>query len=218
MKILSVNMGQVITYPWRNGTPSALHKTPSKEAVFINTLGLSGDEQADRKNHGGEDKAVFILPASHYERFQIQQPFGFLGENLTLSGLDESQICLGDRLQIGDVLLEVTQPRSPCWKLGERASIQENWTMASFLQAYTKEGYVGFYCRVIQSGFVQAGDSVHWLPEKNERHKLTIQTLFIAKQYHKTPEQIQQLNIAIKHPALSEAWRTSIQTLLTQYQ
>jgi len=217
MKIVSVNIGPVITYPWRNGTRSALNKTPTKESIFIDTLGLSGDEQADQKKHGGEDKAVFILPASHYERFKIQQPFGFLGENLTLSGLDESQICLGDRLQIGEVLLEVTQPRSPCWKLGEHASIQENWTMATFLQAYSKEGYVGFYCRVIQEGFIQEGDTIHWLPEESKNEKLTIQALFTAKQFHKTPEQIHQLNIAIQHPALSESWRTSIETLLTQY-
>ncbi|VAW44495.1 Uncharacterized protein conserved in bacteria [hydrothermal vent metagenome] len=217
MNILSVNIGQVTTQPWRNGTPSALNKTPIKEVVFIDTLGLSGDKQADRKNHGGEDKAVFILPAAHYKRFKIQQPFGFLGENLTISDRDESQICLGDRLQIGDVLLEVTQPRSPCWKLGEHASIQANWTMATFLQAYSQEGYVGFYCRVIQSGLVQSGDTIHWLPEQSDRGKLTIQALFMAKQFHKTPEHIHQLNIAIKHPALSEAWRTEIQTLLTQY-
>jgi MOSC domain-containing protein YiiM len=217
MQLVSVNIGQIKMYSWRNGTPSALHKTPVKKPIFIDALGLSGDEQADRKNHGGTDKAVFILPERSYPRFKIQQPFGFLGENLTMSDIDESQICLGDRLQIGDLLLEVTQPRSPCWKLGEHASIQDNWTMASFLQAYSKEGYVGFYCRVLQSGYVQAGDVVHYLPSEHQNEKLTIQALFIAKQCHKTPQQIHQLNVAIKHPALSKAWRTSIETLLIQH-
>ncbi len=216
MHVVSVNTGQVKTYPWRNGTPSALHKTAVQGGVYIDTLGLSGDEQADQKNHGGEDKAVFLLPAGHYERFQIQQPFGFLGENLTIEGLDETQVCLGDRLQIGDVLLEVTQPRSPCWKLGERASIQENWTMSSFLQAYSKEGYVGFYCRVLQSGSLQVGQTIQWFHDENPAETLTIQDLFTAKQFHKTAQHLEQLQIAIQHPALSDAWQASIKTLLTQ--
>ena len=216
MNVVSVNVGQIKTYPWRNGTLSALHKEPTTKATFIDLLGLSGDAQADQKNHGGADKAVFILPACHYQRFNIQQPFGFLGENLTIEGLDETQVCLGDHLQIGDVLLEVTQPRSPCWKLGEHASIQENWSMASFLQAYSQEGYVGFYARVLQTGSVQAGQTIQWLPDESSAETLTIQALFTAKQFHNTAQHLQQLQIAIQHPALSEAWRTSIKTLLTQ--
>lgn len=215
MKIISVNIGKIQTYPWRNGTQSALHKFPSQEPIHINKLGLEGDEQADLNNHGGADKAVFILPTGHYQRFKIQQPFGFLGENLTIEGLDETQVCLGDRFQVGDLLLEVTQPRSPCWKLGQHASIQNNWTLSSFLQAYSKEGYVGFYCRVLSSGTVQAGQSLTWLPYKGSDKTLTIQALFLAKQHYQTVQDQQQLQTAVKQPALSNAWKSSIQSLLT---
>ena len=215
MQLVSVNIGQIKTHPWRNGTPSALHKTAVNTPVFIDTLGLTGDEQADHKNHGGADKAVFILPAAHYQRFEIQQPFGFLGENLTIEGLDETQVCLGDRFQIGDVLLEVTQPRSPCWKLGEHASIQDNWSMASFLHAYSKEGYVGFYCRVLATGTVQTGQAMTWKPYQGTHETLTIQHLFTAKQFHKTEQDMQWLKIALQHPALSAAWKTSIQNILS---
>ncbi len=214
MKIISVNIGKIQTYPWRNGTQSALHKFPVQDPISINKLGLEGDEQADLNNHGGTDKAVFILPTGHYQRFKIQQPFGFLGENLTIEGLDETQVCLGDRFQIGDLLLEVTQPRSPCWKLGQHASIQDNWTLSSFLQAYSKEGYIGFYCRVLTSGTVQAGQSLTWLPYKDSDKTLTIQSLFLAKQHYQTEQDQQQLQTAVKHPALSNAWKSSIQSLL----
>ncbi|MCF6254417.1 MAG: MOSC domain-containing protein [Thiomicrorhabdus sp.] len=218
MQLISVNIGQIKTHPWRNGTPSALHKFAAQEPVFIDTLGLSGDEQADRKNHGGADKAVFLLPAAHYKRFEIQQPFGFLGENLTLEGIDETQVFLGDHFQIGDVRLEVTQPRSPCWKLGEYASIQANWSMPNFLQAYSKEGYVGFYCRVLSTGTVQTEQTITHVPYKGNHETLTIQELFLAKQLHKTNQHRQHLKIALQHPALSDAWKTSIQNILSLHQ
>ncbi len=215
MNVISVNIGKIQTYSWRNGTSSALHKHPVQFPVLVHSSGLKGDEQADQKNHGGADKAVFVLPAAHYQRFKIAQPFGFLGENLSIEGLDETQVCLGDRFQLGELLLEVTQPRSPCWKLGQHASIQDNWTQASFLQAYSEEGHVGFYCRVLTPGTVQAGQSFTWLPNKDADKTLTIQALFLAKHHYQTVQDQQLLQTAIKHPALSSAWKSSIQSLLT---
>ncbi len=220
MQLCSVNTGHIQCYDsWRKGAKSALHKTPINTSVFVETLGLQGDEQADLKHHGGKDKAVFILPAQHYQRLQIEQPFGFLGENLTFSDIDETQVCLGDRFQINDVLLEVTQPRSPCWKLGEQASTQANWKASTFLQAYAKEGFVGFYCRVIQTGSLQTGQAITWLPDQHnsetDSNRLSIQALFLAKQQHKTSQQKQLLKTAIKHPALSHAWKIEIERLLS---
>ncbi|HIE40968.1 MAG TPA: MOSC domain-containing protein, partial [Thiomicrorhabdus sp.] len=128
----------------------------------------------------------------------------------------ESQICLGDRFQMGELLLEVTQPRSPCWKLGQHACIQDNWTLSSFLHTYSKEGYVGFYCRVLSSGTAQAGQPITWLPYQGSNKTLTIQALFLAKQHYQTVQDQQQLQIAIKHPALSSAWKNSLKSQLTR--
>jgi len=223
MKLISVNIGKIRSYSWRNETQSALHKLPVQDLQIIEPLGLIGDEQADKKNHGGLDKAIFILPEQNYELFNIHQPFGFLGENLTISGLDETEVCLGDRFQIGNVLLEVTQPRSPCWKLGQQASSQEEWSAGEFLKHYSESGRVGFYCRVLAKGSVQAGQSVTWLTRDNtaaEKHgipeKITIQTLFLAKQLHRTEQDWTLLKTALKHPALSSAWKANIEQLLSQ--
>ena len=139
-----------------------MHKTACHGSIEVSKMGLLGDEQADRKNHGGADKAVFVMPMANYERFGIARPFGFLGENLTVSGPDETQVCLGDRLQIDDLLLEVMQPRSPCWKLGQQACSVEGLRSASdFLNVYSESGRVGFYCRVLQTGAVQMGDELN---------------------------------------------------------
>ena len=224
MKVVSVNIGKIQTQPWRDGTLSALHKSPVELSLELSKIGFMGDEQADTKNHGGQDKAVFVLPESNYALFNIQQPYGFLGENLTLSGFDETEVCLGDRFQIGNVLLEVTQPRSPCWKLGEHASSQSGWTADKFFKTYAESGRVGFYCRVLATGKIKQGQSVAWLTRDHEVEastkapfKITIKSLFLAKQFHQTEQQWTDLQAVVTHPALSAAWKRTIQQLLVQH-
>lgn len=223
MKLVSVNIGKIQTQPWREGTLSGLHKQPVSGAITLKANGLEGDEQADLKKHGGEDKAVLILPEASYALFKIQQPFGFLGDNLVLSDLDESQVCLGDRFQIGNVLLEVTQPRSPCWKLGEQASSQPQWTASDFLKTYAESGRVGFYCRVLATGHLEQGQSVTWLTRDHEAEgsrkspfKISMQALFKAKQFHRSAEDWSALQAVVTHPALSASWKNAIQQLLLQ--
>lgn len=223
MKVVSVNIGKIQTQPWRDGTPTAIHKSAVTEQVAVTKFGLEGDQQADSKNHGGEDKAVFVMPEQNYAHFDIDQPFGFLGENLTLSGLEDSEVALGDRLQIGTVLLEVTQPRSPCWKLGQHASAGSQWTSAAFLKTYSESGRVGFYCRVLAGGLLQQGQSVAWLTrDDNEEnalktpYKISIQKLFLAKQFHQSDKEWHILQAVVKHPALSLSWQKSIRELLNK--
>lgn len=217
MQLESVNVGKIQTHSWRDGTDSGLHKAPVHGLIEVNSTGLQGDEQADTKNHGGLDKAVFVMPAENYSKFKIAQPFGFLGENLTISGLDENLVCLGDRFRVGGVLLEVSQPRSPCWKLGEHAKTQPAWkTAGDFLKTYSESGYVGFYCRVIEEGLLQQGDQVERFADtlSSVHGCMSIHDLFLAKQFHKTDKDWLMLASAVNHPALSEAWKTSIQNLL----
>lgn len=224
MKVVSVNVGKIQKQPWRDGTPSAIHKSAVEGQVTISKFGLAGDEQADIKNHGGEDKAVFVMPDDSYAFFGIDQPFGFLGENLTLSGLEDSEVCLGDRLQIGTVLLEVTQPRSPCWKLGLHASGGSDWTSAEFLKTYSESGRVGFYCRVLAAGSLQQGQSFTWLTrDSNEDnaakspYKISIKKLFLAKQFHATEQERNDLRLVVRHPALSASWKNAISALIETF-
>lgn len=208
MQVVSVNVGQVQFYPWRGGTSSAIHKTPLDSVVLVTENGLEGDCQADLKNHGGEDKAVLIIPTTNYALHGISQhAFGFLGENISLSGVDESQVKVGDRFQIDDVILEVTQPRSPCWKLGEINHSQ------AFVKNYSESGRVGFYCRVLNSGSIQGSMPVRHL---NSGSGASIQALFLAKLKASTMDDHNILQEALENPALSDAWSQAIRQRLTR--
>lgn len=218
MKLCSVNIGKKIEKPWREGTLTAIHKAAVDGCCSVTELGLDGDQQADLKHHGGVDKAVLVLPANAYQRFEVAQPFGFLGENLSIEGIDEDEICLGDRLQIGMTLLEVTQPRSPCWKLDAQVTTDTKRKRGAFLKAYSQSGRVGFYCRVLAGGNVEAGQSVIWLTRAENDHKqiakIAIRDLFWAKQYRKDEAAWKTLESAVKHPALSQAWREELKLII----
>jgi len=210
MKVVSVNIGEPQTYPWRGGTCSSIVKQPQKEAVALDVEGFVGNAQADLKNHGGRDKAVLLLPAKNYALLGLEPTYGFLGENLTLLDLDETQVSVGDRLKVGEVLLEVTQPRSPCWKL---SALTDN---PHFTRQYAESGRVGFYCRVLQSGKVVSGDTIEFVPS-DFSPRVDVQTLFLAKYAPKTDEQWKVLQVIVQHPALSNAWREAIQKQLSLY-
>lgn len=138
---------------WR----TAFWKTPVAGPVRIQRLGLEGDEQADLRVHGGVDKAVLAYAADHYDDWRNQLdlieigPGGF-GENLTISCLDETEVCIGDRWRIGAARLEVSQPRRPCWKLARR------WDRPDLPRQVVRTGRTGWYLRVLEPGMVQAGD------------------------------------------------------------
>lgn len=147
---------------------SAIHKQPVAGPVAVNKLGITGDEQADRSIHGGFDKAVYAYPIEHYTFWSAQRaralrreealPPGFLGENLTLEGIVESEIWVGDRLAIGTVLLEATEPRTPCFKFNVKMRLSHAGKLM------VQSGYSGFYLRVVQEGVMQAGDAVALMP------------------------------------------------------
>ncbi|NCN44694.1 MAG: MOSC domain-containing protein [Piscirickettsiaceae bacterium CG_4_9_14_3_um_filter_43_564] len=206
MRVVSVNVGNIQAYPWRGETASAIAKQPCQLPVEVAKQGLVGDQQADKINHGGEDKAVMVIPESNYALHGVaEQPFGFLGENLTLAGLDESDVQVGDQLQIDSVLLEVSQPRSPCWKLGQINGDQR------FVKHYSLSGRVGFYCRVLKGGEISPGlgVSVHKTGSGAD-----IQRLFLAKFHHQSLDDWQLLAEAVTLKALSQSWREEISRLL----
>lgn len=150
----------------RPGSRSAIDKQPLAGAVEVGPLGLAGDEQGDLRVHGGPDKAVHCYTWAHYVHWRtvlpavaaarLQQP-GAFGENLSLDGLDEEQVCLGDRWQIGSAQFDVSQGRQPCWKLNYRFGVPD---MARRVQ---DSGLAGWYLRVTQPGQLQTGDAVQLL-------------------------------------------------------
>ena len=203
MKIESVNVGKIQRYDWGKGISSAIHKKAVPSALFLTKTGFKEDEQADLKNHGREDKAVLIIPTTNYPFFSINKPFGFLGENLSISGIDEHKIHIGDRLKINDVILEVTQPRSPCAKLGEQVGRKD------FVKEYSSSGRVGFYCRVIKEGEVQVNTNLELI--KTAERSVSIVDLFLSQfVYEKNTNDLNNIKIALETTTLSSAWRKKL--------
>lgn len=145
----------------RPGTYSAISKRSVRSEVTVHFEGIEGDEQADTKVHGGPDKAVHIYPFEHYAKWrdlfreppQFMSP-GAFGENLSTLGLTEGNVCIGDILSIGTVMLEVTQTRQPCWKVSEKLGISD---LAHQMQQTMR---TGFYCRVLQTGRIASGHCI----------------------------------------------------------
>ena len=214
-RLISLNQGVRQRFHWRNReVDTCIIKQPCLRPCQLEETGLPHDCQMDRKNHGGPDKALLVIPAINYARFGIHKHWGFLGENLTFPDtLDEKRVRLGDRFQIGEVMLEVTQPRSPCWKLD--ALVQEQVGQSHFLQQYAGSGHVGFYVRVLTRGILEAGLPITHIP--TEQAAPAIRALFLAKHAGgKTAKQQATLEQALAHPALSAAWREELFRLLNR--
>lgn len=132
-------------------------KQPVSGAVWLASMNLDGDGQADRAHHGGLDKAVLAYSAGHYPgwRITLDNPslsFGAFGENFIVKGLAESDICIGDTWRVGDcVVIQVSQPRQPCWKLARR------WRIKTLALQVQETGRTGWYNRVLREGYVEAG-------------------------------------------------------------
>jgi MOSC domain-containing protein YiiM len=159
MQLLNLNVG--VERPIQNGKKSGvtgIYKIPTAEPVTIGVEGLLGDAISDKENHGGPDQAVYIYGERDYAWWSeaLGQPLapGTFGENLTISDLESASLCIGDRLQVGEVLLEITAPRIPCATLAARMGDPQ------FVKRFKEAERPGLYCRVIQPGTVRAGDPV----------------------------------------------------------
>ena len=135
---------------------TAFFKTAIESRVHVGIEGLAGDGHADLKNHGGADKAVLAYSADHYPYWRRELslddlPFGAFGENLSIEGMSERDVCIGDRYRIGETILEVSQPRQPCWKLGRR------WNQKLLPKIVIQNGFCGWYLRILQPGTIEKG-------------------------------------------------------------
>jgi MOSC domain-containing protein YiiM len=181
---------------------TGIFKQPVAGPIPLRTLNLDGDRQADLVVHGGPFKAVYAYPSEHYEFWHkellgAQLPWGMFGENFTTEGLTESDLHIGDRLQIGSAVIVVRQPRIPCYKLA--AKFRRNDILARFLRS----GRSGFYFSVEHEGTVTAGDSFQFLTREPPAITITeMNRLFVEEKYNR-----ELLDKAIATPALPEDWR-----------
>jgi len=184
---------------------TAFYKLPVSEPVFVSVKGLTGDGHADLKNHGGIDKAVLAYSVAHYPFWcntlsKPELPFGAFGENLAIEGQTEENVCIGDRYQIGNVLLEVSQPRQPCWKLGRR------WNENLLPKMVIQNGYCGWYLRVLEEGEIALEDSVSLVDRPNPLWPIQRANELL---YQKTIDSVSLTELFLL-PELSASWKESL--------
>ncbi len=212
--LLSVNVGLPKDIDWRGKTVrTAIWKEPVQGRRTVRRLNIDGDGQGDIVGHGGEHRAVMVyqIDSYHYwERYFGRKfpTYGQFGENLTVDGLPDSEVCIGDRYQIGGALLEVTQPRVTCYRVGIR---MDEPLMASLLVAHHRPG---FYLRVLQEGDIGAGDEIVKVSTGPEQMAVTEIDALLYLPRHS----LEQLHRALKIPALPIGWQASFRALLEQEQ
>jgi ferredoxin-NADP reductase/MOSC domain-containing protein YiiM/ferredoxin len=211
-RLLSVNVGGPREIEWEDKTVrTAIWKEPVDGPRMVRRINIDGDDQADRLAHGGEHRAVFVYQIESYRYWERELgrddfTYGQFGENFTVEGLADDEVCIGDRFRIGAALFEVTQPRVTCYRVGIR---MDNPAMPSLLVAHHRPG---FYLRVLEEGPVQAGDAIVKVADGPER--LTVAEvdglLYLPNKSRALLER------ALRVPALSEGWKGSFRELLAK--
>jgi MOSC domain-containing protein YiiM len=168
---------------------------------WVSQTQIEGDGQADLHNHGGPDKAINVYPSEHYaywrDRFpHLEMEHGGFGENFTTQGLAEQSVYIGDRFQIGEAVVQISQPRQPCWKLSRR------WGIPDFAIQVETSGFTGWYFRVLQEGHVEANSPIQWL----EGVTPTMTVTQANKVMHTLRKDRQATEKLLACPALSQSW------------
>ena len=212
MKIISTNVAMPTTIEWQGQkVETGIYKYAVNNPIFLGFEDVVNDHVIDRRYHGGSDKACYMYSADHYPFWQTKYPnqdwkWGMFGENLTVSGLSESEIRIGDRFQIGGAVVQVTQPRQPCFKLGVRfgdqSVVSDFWTLP----------YPGVYVRVLLPGEVKTGDEIILLESNSE--SLSVSQVFSI--LHSNNENHELMHKAIAEPFIAESCRRNIEKLLFQ--
>jgi MOSC domain-containing protein YiiM len=202
-QLVSVNVGLPREVDWHGRVVrTSIWKEPVDGPVRVSALNLEGDQQSDLSVHGGKDKAVYVYPREHYEYWKRELPgqelsWGAFGENLTTEGLLEPDVRIGDRLRIGSAEFVVTQPRTPCFKLGVRFGRDD------MVKRFLRSGRSGFYLAVVREGEVARSNPIEFAGRDD--HGVTVAD--IASLYARDMDDEGLVRRAIEVPALPEGWK-----------
>jgi ferredoxin-NADP reductase/MOSC domain-containing protein YiiM len=211
-RLVSINVGLPRDVAWRGEkVHTAVWKQPVEGRVAVRRLNVAGDGQGDLAGHGGEHRAVMVYQLEAYRYWEAQLgrndfSFGQFGENFTVAGLPDNEVCIGDRYRIGSALFEVTQPRVTCYRVGIRMAEP---AMAALLVSHHRPG---FYFRVLEEGEVGAADEITKVADGPER--ITVANID-ALLYLPNPSR-DQLERSLRVPALSAGWQTSLKAIAEQ--
>jgi ferredoxin-NADP reductase/MOSC domain-containing protein YiiM/ferredoxin len=211
-RLRAVNVGRPASHPWNSGTVvTAIWKSPVAGRRHVTRLNIDGDEQADKSGHGGVNRAVLVYQLDSYRYWQQvlgrdDFDWGQFGENFTVTGLADHDVCVGDRYRIGSALFEVTQPRVTCYRVGIRLGVP---AMAALLVQHKRPG---FYFRVLEEGDIGAGDEI----TLEQRQPRTLSVTAVDALLYMPGKSADDLRTGVQIAALSEGWRTSLQELLDQ--
>ncbi len=207
MKVRSTNIARPTRIQWNGKTETTgIYKYPVDGPITLESEAVAKDIVADRRVHGGIHKACYLYSSGHYPYWKSLYPglewdWGMFGENLTVDGMDERHIRIGDIFRVGEALVQVSMPREPCYKLGIRFGDQQ------ILKAFIAYGYPGTYVRVLEEGGVKAGDSLVLLEESP--NPLTVHQCF--ELYYARIKSREVLTLALDNPALPEYKREALQ-------
>lgn len=199
--VISVNVGVVQPGIYKGKEQeSGIIKTAIEGTARLEKYGLTGDEQADLVNHGGPDKAVCVYSFNHYPHWEQvlgrSLPYGSFGENFTVRDLMEDKVCIGDTFGIGSAVVQVSQPRQPCWKLAMR------WGLDALPLLVTESGATGFYFRTVTEGEVRTGDALRLL----ERHPDRFTVAEANRIMHRDKDDEDGIRSLLAVDALSASW------------
>jgi MOSC domain-containing protein YiiM len=205
MKIIATNIGQKQTVNWKGQeVVTGIFKYPVAEGILLEKMDVQSDTVVDRKYHGGVDKACYAYSADCYDRWKALHPdldwdYGMFGENLTVEGLDETALSIGDIYKVGEAVVEVSEPRQPCMKL----NVRMNSSLA--VKQFVDFGRSGAYFRVLQQGKVKVGDTF-LLQSKGEPY-LSVYDVFQLL-YKQGNEKTRKM--AKEHPALADSTKEAL--------
>lgn len=212
IEIVSLNVGkpQLLSYKSEQIITGILKNKVEALTLELSETGFQGDGQADLVHHGGPDKAICVYPYEHYPFWEkeLQYPleFGAFGENLTVSGLTEDQVCIGDIYSIGNVLLQVSQPRQPCHKLAKRHNRPD------LVLLVRNAGFTGFYFRVLETGTFERRLPLTLL----QRHPAGLTIAEANRIYYDDKHNVDDNRKLLAVRELSDSWRSALELRLTK--
>jgi MOSC domain-containing protein YiiM len=212
MKLIAVSVGLPQTVRWKGkSVTTSIFKYPVADRVLVRSLNIDGDRQADLTVHGGVDKAVYAYPVEHYPYWQqelpgVELPWGAFGENLSVQGLSETAVNIGDRLRIGTAELLVTQPRFPCFKLNLKFDRDD------MVQRFLSSGLSGIYFAVEKEGEIGVGDAIEFI-SRDERN-ITLADIVRIYRREADPDLVRR---AVQVPALAAELRDRFQQQIDRF-